>query len=861
MSLQPVVKRLADYQPPAYTITQVELFFELDPQKTQVRARSHFKRMGETTEVLLDGQMLSLQSLTIDDQPWQQYELVEAGLRLWDLPDNFILELVTTTAPEANLALEGLYLSDGAYCTQCEAEGFRKITYYLDRPDVMAVFTTHIIANTKQYPHLLSNGNLVNSSLLADGRTQVTWHDPFPKPCYLFALVAGNFDVLEGSYTTSSGREVLLQFYVDRGRAAHATFAMEALKRSMQFDEAVYGREYDLDRFMVVAVDFFNMGAMENKGLNIFNSKFVLADAANATDVDYFNIESIIAHEYFHNWTGNRITCRDWFQLSLKEGLTVFRDQQFSAAMGSATLCRIDAIKTIRSTQFAEDAGPMAHPIRPAQVVEMNNFYTVTVYDKGAEVIRMQHTLLGDEGFRRGMDLYFERHDGQAVTCDDFVQAMEDANQRDLGQFRRWYSQAGTPTLTAKLVKNASTWQLQLAQSTPETADGSAKHPFHIPVRYELISPSQGLLNQGLLELVDEQASYELSVMADDQLLVLLCDFSAPVKLKFEQSLEELLTVAKYSRDGVSRWDAMQSIWLSLIQQRIELQINGQESTQQHVLLPTALLEMCQTWLQQPEADQALIAELLTLPSFDSVIADYQPVDVSAVCSAIESIELQLAESLREAFLQCYQAIPQPSYQYNQHQVALRTLKSCCLRYLARAENYQGMVREHYDAADNMTNRLVALTTACQLNLPERVELCQAFEQSYAADPLLFDKLSIAIASRNDNAVLADLDAQTRHASFSWTNPNRVRAIYLAFANFNPRQFHAPSGDGYRLLADIVCRVDGQNPQLSARLITPLLGWRHFSEPNASLMQQQLTRIAAMNSISPDLYEKVSRSL
>ena len=500
-----ISKKLSDYQPAGYKVDSLDLTFELAPSNTKVTALSQITRQTQA-DLVLDGQHLELLALRVNGEDWSNYSVDAERLVIAELPTEFSLEVVTYISPEANTALEGLYLSDGAYCTQCEAEGFRRITYFLDRPDVMTVYTTHIIAEAS-FQHLLSNGNLIADELLGDGRRKVSWHDPFPKPSYLFALVAGNFDEVLGTYQTHSGRDVKLAFYVDKGKAKEAEFALAALQRAMRFDEETFGLEYDLDIYMVVAVDFFNMGAMENKGLNIFNSKFVLAKPESATDTDYFNIESIIAHEYFHNWTGNRVTCRDWFQLSLKEGLTVFRDQQFSAEMGSPTLCRIDAVKTIRTAQFAEDAGPMAHAIRPEEVLEMNNFYTVTVYDKGAEVIRMQHTLLGEAGFRKGMDLYFARHDGQAVTCDDFVQAMQDANNVDLSQFRRWYSQAGTPTLAVQLTHQNNTLIISLAQTTPNTADGSPKLAFHIPVGIELIEPETGRHEQFLLELRQDRVN------------------------------------------------------------------------------------------------------------------------------------------------------------------------------------------------------------------------------------------------------------------------------------------------------------------------------------------------------------------
>ncbi|MFN6972211.1 MAG: aminopeptidase N, partial [Rheinheimera sp.] len=550
MSQSRQIKRLADYQTPAFLTHSIELEFLLDPLATQVTAVSQISRQGtHSSALMLDGHGFELVGIWLNGVPFADYQINEEQLILTNVPDTFELKIITKLNPSANTALEGLYLSGGAYCTQCEAEGFRRITYYQDRPDVLAVFTTHIVAEPTAFPQLLSNGNLIADVQLDNGLRRVSWFDPYPKPCYLFALVAGDFDELVDSYTTASGRIVALKFYVDKGNQQKAVFALESLKRAMLWDEQVFGLEYDLDIYMVVAVDFFNMGAMENKGLNVFNSKYVLANPQTATDVDYFNIESIIGHEYFHNWTGNRVTCRDWFQLSLKEGLTVFRDQQFSAAMGSATLCRIDAIKTIRTAQFAEDAGPMAHPIRPEQVLEMNNFYTVTVYDKGAEVIRMQHTLLGQAGFRRGMDLYFERFDGKAVTCDDFVQAMQDANQVDLSQFRRWYQQAGTPELQVTTVQDPQLQRVELilTQRQFPSADRSAKLPQVLPVRIELISPDLSYRQEHLLVITESEQRFVFDDVPADLCVVVLADFSAPVKLVQQVSLEQLLFIAAYA--------------------------------------------------------------------------------------------------------------------------------------------------------------------------------------------------------------------------------------------------------------------------------------------------------------------------
>jgi aminopeptidase N len=634
------------------------------------------------------------------------------------------------------------------------------------------------------------------------------------------------------------------------------------------WDEQEFGLEYDLDIYMVVAVDFFNMGAMENKGLNVFNSKFVLANPQTATDVDYFNIESIIGHEYFHNWTGNRVTCRDWFQLSLKEGLTVFRDQQFSAAMGSPTLCRIDAIKTIRTAQFAEDAGPMAHPIRPEQVLEMNNFYTVTVYDKGAEVIRMQHTLLGQAGFRRGMDLYFQRFDGKAVTCDDFVQAMQDANQFDFTQFRRWYQQAGTPELSVTTTQdNASgRFTLTLQQLTNATADGSPKLPLVLPVKLELISPDLSYREQQLLVLTESEQSFVFEQVPANLCAVVLADFSAPVKLVQQVNLDDLLFIAAHASDGVARWDAMQQIWSDLVRQSVDA---GQPST-----IPLSLLTMFRQLLENPLADLAFTAELLSLPGYDTLAEQYQQVPVDGILQTLDSFRGQLAKQLTAELSRCYHRLPRTSYQYLPQQVGVRQLQALCLGYLAQcisssaalnaavdADTIQQVLQQHYLQADNMTDRQSVLMAAVRAGLDLAQPLLQDLLDKDGQDPLIFDKwasLQVSLPSDKVFEIIADI---VKYPQFSWNNPNRVRAVFSAFSHFNPQQFHRPDGRGYQLLTTIVGQIDSSNPQLAARLVTPLLSWKRYDQARQQLIRQQLERLQAQAGLSNDLFEKVARSL
>lgn len=865
MSQTRQAKRLADYQAPAFAIDTIELEFDLDPTQSLVTARSQWRRLGHTTKLVLDGQHLQLQGIWLNGVTLTDYQLDDEQLILDNLPEQFELKIVTQINPQANTALEGLYLSNGAYCTQCEAEGFRRITYYPDRPDMLAVFTTHIIADTTKYPYLLSNGNKTGAVLLADGRQRVSWVDPFPKPCYLFALVAGDFDVLEDTYQTGSGRNLTLAFYVDKGNKGRAVFAMESLKKAMRWDETTYGLEYDLDVYMVVAVDFFNMGAMENKGLNIFNSKYVLADAQSATDTDYFHIESIIGHEYFHNWTGNRVTCRDWFQLSLKEGLTVFRDQQFSADMGSPTLCRIDAIKTIRTAQFAEDAGPMAHPIRPEQVLEMNNFYTVTVYDKGAEVIRMQHSLLGQAGFRKGMDLYFARHDGQAVTCDDFVQAMQDASGVDLSQFRRWYSQAGTPVLNAQYRYDhaSKSLLLELRQHTPETADGSAKLPLVLPVRFELISAATDYHHQELLVLTEESRQWHFQEVPADVVPVLLADFSAPVKLQIQYQTDALLLIAAKAQDGVARWDAMQQLWSLLINTSVAQYRQHQQSgdkQQLEVKLPPELLASMQQLLQRPLADLAFTAELLTLPGYDTLAEQYEEIPVDAILQSLNQFRQQIANMLQQDLLACYHNLPRAPYQYSQVQAGRRQLQALCLSYLALI-GHDELLLQHYQHADNMTCRLAAIKAAVFAKKTVASQMLTDLGRRFANDPQVFDKWASVQAISPSPQVFESLERLTASPQFSWTNPNRVRAVYGAFAMQNPEQFHRLDGKGYLLLSDILRQLDPVNPQLTARLVTPLLSWKRFDAARQQLMKTQLQHLLAIPGLSNDLYEKVNRSL
>jgi aminopeptidase N len=850
-------RRLADYRRPDFLIPEIELTFELAAEATRVTAVMQVKRCSDDVPLVLDGQQLALQNIAVDgvDLLPEHYQLTDGQLIIAGLPAEFSLQIVTLINPAGNTALEGLYLADDVFCTQCEAEGFRRIMYFPDRPDVLTVYTTHIIADQQQYPYLLANGNKIATAQLADGKCKVSWHDPFAKPCYLFALVAGNFDCLTDSFTTQSGREVSLQLFVEPGQQSKGLFAMAALKRAMRWDESRYNLEYDLDVYMVVAVDFFNMGAMENKGLNVFNSKYVLADDSSATDKDYFNIESIIGHEYFHNWTGNRVTCRDWFQLSLKEGLTVFRDQEFSADMGSATLNRIDAVKLIRTAQFAEDAGPMAHPIRPEHVLEMNNFYTVTVYDKGAEVIRMLQTILGKPGFNRGLTCYLQRHDGQAVTCDDFVSAMEDANKIDLQQFRLWYSQAGTPvvTINQRYDSNQRTLHLEISQQHIPTANQPDKQALVIPLQVQLLSQDGQVNQRHLIRLSQLTGQFTFEDIGSEPVVVWE-NFSAPVKLQQDYQLPQLLLIAEQASNGFARWDAMQVFWSNLIRQIADQPARPLE-------LPDTLLQVMRHWLQQPLADKALTAELLSLPDFDTLAEQYEHIPVDAIISGLRSIKRQLAQVLQPDWLRCYQTINPEPYQYTEQDVGARALRNRCLSYLALTQQGAEQLSGHYHNSDNMTDTLAALFAAQYAELPVFAELSADFASNWQHDIQVMDKYFSLMACDPGSAVFTHLTQLSMHPLFSWKNPNRVRALYGAFSMRNPEQFHRADGQGYRTLAEVVAIMDPINPQVAARLVTPLLAWQRFSDQRSSYMLAELKQLATTPNLSNDLYEKISKSL
>ncbi|MCF2848017.1 aminopeptidase N [Pseudoalteromonas sp. ACER1] len=857
---KPQAQYLKDYQAPQFSIQHIDLRFELAPLKTSVQSTMTINRTDESNaDLLLDGVDLTLISLMVDDKAYDDYTLEDEKLIIHNLPESFILKIENHIDPQTNTSLEGLYLSGGAYCTQCEAEGFRKITYYLDRPDVLASFDVTIIAD-KKYTHLLSNGNQIESGNLDDGRHFVKWQDPFKKPSYLFALVAGDFDVLRDHYTTKSGRKVELALFVDKGNLSKTPHAMTSLKKSMQWDEERFNLEYDLDIYMIVAVDFFNMGAMENKGLNIFNSKCVLANQETATDKDYHTIESIVGHEYFHNWTGNRVTCRDWFQLSLKEGLTVFRDQEFSSDLGSRALNRIDAVKVMRTHQFSEDAGPMAHPIRPEKVIEMNNFYTVTVYDKGAEVIRMMHTLLGEEKFQQGMALYFERHDGQAVTCDDFVAAMSDASGIDLTQFKRWYSQAGTPKLNVEQAydEQNQTFTLSIEQFAPDNQPNNAL--LHIPFAIELLdSEGQSLPlvidNQpqdSVLNVTEKTQQFVFEGIKQRPVAVLLEDFSAPCIVNQNTSAADLLHIMRFARSDFSRWDAQQRLFTNEMKAAIA---SGEACLSDDILSALKLL------VDNREGDLALIAELLKLPSYDTLAAEYAVIPVDDIIAVQNAFESQIANFLTESLVNCYNVLEDDG-STSATAVAVRALKQLCLYYLAKTNHsdVNSLIRESAHS-NNMTNALAALSAVVKANHSLCDTLLTEFDAKWRHDVLVMDKWFALQAMKDSATSISDIKALYDHPSFDFGNPNRVRALVGSFSHFNITQFHRADGEGYQLLGDLLVKLNDINPQNASRMLTPFMSWKRYDENRSAAMKAQLQRLADLDGLSDDLFEKVEKAL
>lgn len=874
--------RLADYAPPGFLLDEVGLDFDLNEEYTVVRAVLHMRRnplAGDRDgSLFLHGTGLTLCSLKIDgSRPDRRaYRQETDGLRIFHVPDRFVIETEVRIYPRDNTALEGLYCSGGMYCTQCEPEGFRRITFFPDRPDVMTTFRTRIEADQTRYPVLLSNGNFIGQETLPGGRHRVIWHDPFPKPGYLFALVAGDLAVEEDSFTTCSGREVALRVYLEKHNLGRGGHALRALKKAMRWDEEVFGLEYDLDLYMIVAVDDFNMGAMENKGLNIFNSKYVLADVDTATDSDFQAIEEVVAHEYFHNWTGNRVTCRDWFQLSLKEGLTVFRDQEFSADLVAKSLKRIHDVKMLRTVQFAEDAGPLAHPVRPESYQEINNFYTVTVYEKGAEIVRMLRNLLGAEGFQKGLSLYFQRFDGQAVTIEDFLCAMEDACSLDLTQFRLWYSQAGTPhvQVTENYDAKSHAYSMTFRQECPTTPGQVDKQPFHIPV-------SMGLLDRDGREMplcLNEDAlatpptTTVLSLTAEEQVFrfsnvrchpvpSLLRGFSAPVRLGFDYSDEDLRFLMVHDRDAFNRWDACQQLATRVILRAIDRMRSG-EDFQPDPVLSDAYAGV----LEQSATDRGLAAQMLMLPT-ENYLADQRSlIDIEHICLARHKVRETLGLRLRDLWQAAWESCRDDatdSYAITPDQIGLRSLQNLCLEYLcvSRDVDFTETLADLFTKAGNMTDRLALVAILAEKETAAGEKVLKDFYRQARPIPLVLDKWFAVQAAAKHPAIVDRVKALTSHRDFNLRNPNRVRALLHTFARGNLYGFHAGDGRGYDLVAEHVIKLDKLNPQVSASLAGAFSQWGRFVGHRRTMMKEQLERIAAVKGISVDLHEIVQRSL
>ncbi len=872
--------RLAEYRPPAFLIDTVDLVFELGGSDTRVKSRLRIRRNPEgsdrSTALHLDGEELALISLALDGEPLgpNRYELTaEGGLILADVPDAFALDTETRISPETNTALSGLYMSGGNFCTQCEPEGFRRITYFVDRPDVMARYTTTIIAEKARFPVLLSNGNPIEHGEIGDGRHWAKWVDPHPKPSYLFALVAGDLVAVPDRFTTRSGKEVALAIWVRRGDEDKCGHAMASLKKAMRWDEEVFGLEYDLDVFNIVAVSDFNMGAMENKSLNIFNTRYVLAKPDTATDTDYQNIEAVIAHEYFHNWTGNRVTCRDWFQLSLKEGLTVFRDQEFSADQGSRAVRRIAEVRTLRAIQFPEDDGPLAHPVRPDSYIRIDNFYTPTVYNKGAELVRMIHTLIGKTGFRRGMDLYIRRHDNHAATIEDFVAAMQDAGGVDLSQFKRWYEQAGTPEVTIEDRWDAATrsYELTAHQKVPPTPGQPDKSPMLIPLAMGLIGPEGAELPTRLeheaasrtgtrvLPLAEARQSFVFADVPAPPVPSLLRGFSAPVKLK-DVPIDRLKFLALHDTDPFARWEAGQQVASKILLDRIADHQRGEAPAP---LDPDLIAAMRQI-LADADRDPAFAAEGLTLPS-EAFLADQLAiVDVEAIHTSRQGAHAALGEALAAEFAAAYRDLADAGpYSIDGTSIGRRALRNACLAYLTAADPEKGaaLAMAQFEAGQNMTDVLAALTVLVDLDRPERAAALARFYELWSHDNLVTDKW-FALQARSSLPQTPDRVRElTRHPAFERKNPNRVRALVGTFAQANQLRFHDASGAGYRLLADEVIALDPLNPTTAARLVQPLGSWRRHEPARQAQMRRELERILATPDLSKNTYEMVSKSL
>ncbi len=885
---QPKIVHLKDYQVPDFLIDKTDLHVTLDPKETRVRARLSLRRNPASKEpaadLVLDGQQMILESLSIDGRALEggEYQVSPETLTLTNLADTFLLETVVRIDPESNTSLEGLYKSRTMYCTQCEAEGFRKITYYLDRPDVLSEFTTTVVGSQSDFPVLLSNGNQIDSGALDNGLHYATWHDPFKKPAYLFALVGGDLDVIEDRFVTCSGREVALKIFVESKDLDKCDHAMRSLKNSMRWDEEVYGREYDLDIFMIVAVDDFNMGAMENKGLNIFNTSCVLAKPETTTDAGFQRVEAVVAHEYFHNWSGNRVTCRDWFQLSLKEGFTVFRDSQFSADMNSCTVKRVEDVSFLRTMQFAEDGGPMSHPVRPPSFIEISNFYTLTIYEKGAEVVRMIHTLLGEKDFRKGSDLYFERHDGEAATIENFVSAMEDASGRDLTQFTRWYSQAGTPRVKAvdSFDENSGVYSLTLTQSCPDTPEAKAgeKQPFVIPIALGLLGDAGNLAIrlQGepadfdtadnthlVLELTDYEQTYHFDKLPERPTPVLLRGFSAPVKLDYAYTREQLMAIMSRDADGFSRWDACQALSMKVIKDGMRAFRSGEK-----IAVDPLLIDAFGSVLSDSSLDKAMVALMLQLPTEASISEAVEIIDVEAIHHARQTLREQIAIALASEMTAVYEANDTGKlFSASAGAMAERSLKNTVLGYLVHGKvaGALKLAESQLKSANNMTDEMAALTcivnSSEEASAPLAARSLEEFYNRWQHESLVVNQWLMAQASCVLPGGLERVKQLMLHPAFDMKNPNKVRSLIGAFCSSNAVNFHVSGGAGYDFLAHQILTLNELNPQIASRLLTPLTKWKKYDSKRQSLMREALEQIMAAPDLSKDVYEVVSKSL
>jgi aminopeptidase N len=870
---------LADYRPTDYVLERVDLTFELDPTETLVIQRSLMHRregVADDEPLVLDGDELTLKAVAVDGNPIpeSQYVIDSRTLTIYDLPvgTTFEVTIETVINPEANTKLMGLYRTNGTYCTQCEAEGFRRITYFMDRPDVLGVYTVTMIAEASANPVMLSNGNFLGAGDYGDGRRFAVWFDPHPKPSYLFALVAGNLGVIEDTFTTMTEREVALKIYVEHGKEARASYAMNALKRSMKWDEDRWGREYDLDIFMIVAVSDFNMGAMENKGLNVFNDKYILADPETATDQDYANIEAIVAHEYFHNWTGNRITCRDWFQLCLKEGLTVYRDHEFSADQRSRAVKRIAEVRHLKSEQFAEDSGPLAHPVRPQAYREINNFYTTTVYEKGSEVTRMIATLLGRDMFRKGMDLYFERHDGHAVTIEDFVKCFEDTSGRDLTQFSLWYNQSGTPLVTVSAQYDAATrdFTLSIEQMIPPTPGQSQKEPMYIPLSMGLIledgtealpsSVSGAEFSSGVLHLRERAQTVVFKDIPSRPALSLNRSFSAPVNLHYDQPQDDIIRIARHDSDLFSRWQAINR----LAMQELVAAVRRAES--QEKTAPTdALVEIIKSVVTDDTLEPAFRAQVLALPGESDIAREIgNDIDPDAIFAARNGLISEIARAVEDALSGIFTNMSgSGAYSPDAASAGKRTLRNAALTWLSYTSDGAALADRAYKTASNMTELSHALTVLAHrfADSAQTAAAIKDFETRFGDNPLVMDKWFTIQATAPGPSTLERVKALTSHPRFAAGNPNRLRALIGSYAMANPTGFNRADGEGYRYLAGEIISIDKRNPQVAARILTSMRSWRSLEPSRAAHAKAALGAVEGAGKLSPDVRDLVDRML